>query len=91
MINAFACNFKVDGMVNTDVVEANFLNARIYQRLSVQGVEDDPRDRPIIILRTEFTQEDYRTTLDKFKSRMQLSGPEDLVALSNVSMCANFS
>ncbi|THH16889.1 hypothetical protein EW146_g3821 [Bondarzewia mesenterica] len=86
MINAFACNFKVDGVINTDVVEANFLNTRIYQRLSVLTVNDDLKDRPIIILRTELMQKNYLGTLDMFKSRMGLSGSEDLVALTNVSM-----
>jgi hypothetical protein len=87
MVNAFACNFKVGGVVNKDVVEANFLNARIYQRLSVQTVKDDLKDRPIVILRTELKQADYLGALDKFKSRIGLSGSDNLVVLSNVSMC----
>ena len=90
MVNAFACNFKVGGVINEDVVEANFLNTRIYQRLSVQTVKDDLKDRPIIILRTELKQADYLGTLDKFKSRIGLSGPENLIVLSNVSMCVCF-
>ena len=90
MVNAFACNFKIGDVVNEDVVEANFLNTRIYQRLSVQSVKDDLKDRPIIILRTELKQADYLGTLDKFKSRIGLSGPENLVVLSNVSMCVYF-
>jgi hypothetical protein len=87
MVNAFACNFKVGDAVNKDVIEANFLNTRIYQRLSVQTVKDDLKDRPIIILRTELKQADYLGALDKFKSRIGLSGSENLVVLSNVSMC----
>ena len=90
MINAFACNFKVEKEVNNDVIEANFLNTRIYQRLSVQTVQDDLKDRPIIILRTEFKQTDYLKALDKFKSRIGLLGPENLVVLSNVSMCVGY-
>jgi hypothetical protein len=87
MVNAFACNFKVGGQLNKDVVEANFLNTRIYQRLSVQTVTDDLKDRPIIILRTELKQADYMRALDNFKARIGLVGPENLVVLSNVSMC----
>ena len=90
MINAFACNFKAGKEVNNDVIEANFLNTRIYQRLSVQTVQDDLKDRPIIILRTEFKQTDYLKALDKFKSRIGLLGPENLVVLSNVSMCVGY-
>lgn len=87
MINAFACNFKIDGALNTDVIEANFLNSRLYQRLSVQSTNDDLTDRPIIILRTEFEQEEYKGCLTRFKSRIGVSqGPEMLVVLSNVSM-----
>lgn len=86
MINAFACNFIVDDVVNTDVVQASFLNSRIYERLSVKALTDELNDKPIIILRTEFEQAVYGRALDKFKSRMGLSGPEDLVVLPNVSM-----
>jgi hypothetical protein len=87
MVNAFACNFKIGDAVNQNVVEANFLNTRIYQRLSVQTVKDDLKDRPIIILRTELKQADYMGALDNFKARIGLSGSENLVVLSNVSMC----
>jgi hypothetical protein len=86
MINAFACNFKVGGVLNTDVVEANFLNQRIYQRLSIQTPKDDIKDKPLIIMRTEMSQGSYKACLTKFKSRIGVSGPEDLVVLSNVSM-----
>ena len=87
MVNAFACNFKIGNTVNKNVIEANFLNTRIYRRLSIQTVKDDLEDRPIIILRTELKQGDYLGALDKFKSRIGLLGSENLVVLSNVSMC----
>lgn len=86
MINAFACNFKIGDSINTDVVQANFLNARLYDRLSVRTLKDDLSDIPIIILSTVFSQKAYGKTLDDFKARMSLSGPEDLTVLSNVSM-----
>src|ERR1700691_3895113 len=91
MVNAFACNFKIGDVVNEDVVEANFLNTRIYQRLSVKTVTDDLKDRPIIILRTELKQADYSGALVNFKSRIGLLGPENLVVLSNVSMWVPFA
>lgn len=89
IINAFACNFKIGNVVNTDVVEANFLNTRLYQRLSVSALTDDLSDKPLLILRTDLQQAAYKDALTMFKRRIGLSGPEDLVALSNVSMCVN--
>jgi hypothetical protein len=41
MINNFSCNFKVGGKINTDIDEANYLNKRIYERLSIQKVTDE--------------------------------------------------
>ena len=93
MINAFACNFraKAGGEINDDVVAANFLNQRLYDRLSVRRTRDVINDRPIIIIRTEFKASAYKGTLEAFKKRMKVKGPEDLVALSNVSMCVCIS
>ncbi|KAF5367520.1 hypothetical protein D9758_003623 [Tetrapyrgos nigripes] len=86
MINAFACNFHIGGQLNTDVVEASFLNQRLYKRLSVTSMEDKLNEKPIIIMATEFSQEVYEGALVKFKNRLGLEGDEDLYALSNVSM-----
>ncbi|VDB83367.1 unnamed protein product [Peniophora sp. CBMAI 1063] len=89
MINAFACNFRVkdDGEVNDDIDSANFLNSRLYDRLSVRRERDFVNDRPLIINRTEFKASAYGGALDAFKQRMKVKpGKEDLVALSNVSM-----
>ncbi|KAK7051048.1 hypothetical protein VNI00_005160 [Paramarasmius palmivorus] len=89
IINAFACNFRLrDGSVNTDVVEANFLNRRIYQRLSVSTLKDELSDKPVLILQTEFNQSIYKGALEVFKNRMGLppKSSENLIALSNVSM-----
>ena len=88
-MNAFACNFRLrDGSVNTDVVEANFLNRRIYQRLSVSTLKDELSDKPVLILQTEFNQSIYKGALEVFKNRMGLppKSSENLIALSNVSM-----
>ncbi|KAG7093015.1 hypothetical protein E1B28_009312 [Marasmius oreades] len=86
MINAFACNFHIGDQLNTDVVEASFLNQRLYKRLSMTSMEDVLNDKPIIIMATEFSQEKYEGALVTFKKRLGLVGDEDLYALSNVSM-----
>lgn len=90
MINAFACNFKINGVINSDVVQASFLNARIYQRLAIKTLRDDLNDKPIIILSTEFDEGAYGKVLDGFKARMGLSGAGNLMVLSNVSMWVQF-
>lgn len=86
MINAFACNFRIDSDINRDVVEASFFNRRLYQRLSVNKTEDNLLERPIIIMGTEFTVKRYGSTLERFKKRMGLEGDGDLFVLSNTSM-----
>ncbi|KAE9392567.1 PLP-dependent transferase [Gymnopus androsaceus JB14] len=87
MINPFACNFHIkEGVINTDVVEASYLNRRLYQRLSITSMNDVLNDKPIVIMATEFSQERYGQALTTFKRRMGLVGNEDLYALSNVSM-----
>ncbi|KAJ8092537.1 hypothetical protein PM082_023790 [Marasmius tenuissimus] len=88
MINAFACNFHIDGQPNTDTVEASFLGRRLYKRLSVTSMEDDLNDKPIIIMATEFSHKKYGDALKTFKRRIGLDekDEEDLYALSNVSM-----
>ncbi|KAH9003900.1 pyridoxal phosphate-dependent transferase [Lactarius hatsudake] len=86
VVNAFACNFRVDGVVNEDISEANHLNARIYDRLSFKSMSEKPNDQKVIIMSSILSQEDYGTCLTKFKQRIGLSGQEDLFVLVNVSM-----
>ncbi|KAL0066449.1 hypothetical protein AAF712_006491 [Marasmius tenuissimus] len=88
MINAFACNFHIDGKPNEDSVEASFLNQRLFKRLSMTSLRDEINDRPIIIVGTEFTQDKYGEALKTFKRRLSLNAEdgETLSALSNVSM-----
>src|SRR5690606_10350721 len=59
MINAFACNFRINGKVNEDIVEANYLNTRIFNRLSITKMEDDVQSRPLILTSTSFSQKAY--------------------------------
>jgi len=82
-INAFAVNFRVNGKVNQDVVEANNLNMRIFQRLSITSFNDDMNTRPLILTSTQLAQSTYATCLDKFKQRLGLAGDQDLYTLIN--------
>jgi hypothetical protein len=107
MINAFACNFRVDGEENTDVVsnyessllrdaggltlrkeEANYLNKRIFKRLSVSTVYDAVKERPLFLTESTFAQDVYGDCLRNYKRRLQLgeNAGGDLVSLVNVTM-----
>ncbi|KAE8357466.1 pyridoxal phosphate-dependent transferase [Aspergillus caelatus] len=88
MINAFACNFRVDGEANTDVEEANYLNKRIFKRLSVSSMYDAVEERPLFITESTFAQDVYGDCLRNYKRRLQLgeTAGGDLVSLVNVTM-----
>ena len=93
-VNAYACNFRVDGAVNEDILEANHLNARIYDRLSFKSMSEKLDDQKVIIMSSILSQEEYGTCLTTFKRRLGLSGQEDLFVLVNVTMspfAANFA
>ncbi|KAL0958857.1 hypothetical protein HGRIS_014175 [Hohenbuehelia grisea] len=86
-INAFACNFRYpDGRVNTDIGEANYLNQRIFERLSVTSSGEDPLSVPFYLTSTVFAQKDYDVCATRFKQRLQLEGDQDLFVLRNVVM-----
>jgi hypothetical protein len=86
VVNAFACNFRVDVVINQDVSEANHLNARIYDRLSFKSMTEKLEDRKVIIMSSVLSQREYGACLTKFKERLGLSGSEDLFVLVNVSL-----
>jgi hypothetical protein len=86
VVNSFACNFLVDGVINQDVSEANALNSRIYDRLSLKMMSEKPEGRKAIIMTSKLSQKGYGACLTKFKERLGLRGEEDLVILANVSM-----
>jgi len=71
-------------MINKDVVEANNLNMRIFQRLSITSTKDDINTRPLVLTSTQLAQLSYTTCLDKFKERLCLDGKQDLYTLINV-------
>jgi hypothetical protein len=86
VVNPFACNFRVDGIINQDVSEANALNFRIYDRLSLKKMTEKLESKKVIIMSSVLSQKKYGTCLTKFKERLGLRGQEDLVVLVNVSM-----
>ncbi|RIB26875.1 pyridoxal phosphate-dependent transferase [Gigaspora rosea] len=86
MINTFACNFKVDGKINEDVIEANYLNQRLYEKFSLTTSKDTNQDKPLVLTSTQFNQENYKHCLTNFKNRLGLKGDQDLYVLINVVM-----
>ena len=86
VVNSFACNFRVHGVINQDVSEANALNSRIYDRLSLKKTSEKLQSKKAIIMTSKLSQKGYGACLTKFKERLGLRGQEDLVILANVSM-----
>ncbi|KAL8284400.1 hypothetical protein RB597_001861 [Gaeumannomyces tritici] len=91
MINAFACNFKVNGKVNQDVGEANYLNQWIFSKLSVASKKDVVEERPLFLTSSVFSEKAYGECLETFKERLGLSSSDfraqgDMRFLVNVTM-----
>ncbi|KAK4168147.1 pyridoxal phosphate-dependent transferase [Cladorrhinum sp. PSN259] len=92
MINAFATNFSIDGVVNQDVGEANYLNQWIFSQLSVLSEKDVVEERPLFLTSSEFSEKAYGECLEDFKVRLGLTtadnkpAPGDLRFLVNVTM-----
>lgn len=87
-INAFACNFRINGVPNTDVEEANFLNNSIFKRLSITTPFVKPELIPMFLSSTTFKMEEYGECATHFKERMGLEteSNQDLFVLRNVVM-----
>jgi hypothetical protein len=86
-INVFAVNFRLtNGQVNEDVVEANNLNTRIFEKLSVSSVNDSIYDKPLILTSTQFSEKAYGKCVENLKKRLGLKGKQDLYVLINVVM-----
>lgn len=88
VINAFACNFRIDGKTNEDVEEANYLNNRIFERLSLTTVKELPVDTPLFLSSTVFAYKDYGQCVKNFQRRLGLEteSDQDLFVLRNVCM-----
>jgi hypothetical protein len=87
-INAFGLNWRhIDGTLNDDMEEANYLMERVVERLSVDQPEDDPTTIPIVLTSTEFSDELYGECKKKFSERLGLKPCTlDLFVLRNVVM-----
>lgn len=72
--------------------EANYLNERIFKRLSVTSMNDNVEDTPMFLTQSSFGEKEYGSCLRKFKHRLQLDDKNgrgargDLSFLSNVTM-----
>lgn len=73
-------------------VEANYLNERIFKRLSVTSMADGIKDRPLFLTQSSFGEKDYGSCLRHYKRRLQLDDGSgqgahgDLKFLVNVTM-----
>src|SRR4051794_21882860 len=67
-------------------VEANYLNAQIYQQLSVSDDIKDISKVPLLLTSTSLAQSQYQDCLTNFKNRLGLKGDQDLYVLINVTM-----
>ncbi|KAF7340636.1 Pyridoxal-dependent decarboxylase domain protein [Mycena sanguinolenta] len=87
-INAFAVNFKIGDIPNRDVISANDLNRRIFERLSIVDDKRLMSETPLFLTSTVFSQENYRDCLKSYKRRLGLNpeDPTDLYSLINVVM-----
>ncbi|KAF9526517.1 hypothetical protein CPB83DRAFT_837286 [Crepidotus variabilis] len=87
-INAFACNFCINGKDNTDIEEANYLNNRVFQALSVTSTDEKPADTPMFLSATTSAMADYGECCTNFKRRMglEVDSSQDLFVLRNVVM-----
>ncbi|KAJ7201899.1 PLP-dependent transferase [Mycena pura] len=87
-INAFVCNFRIDGEVNEDVEEANYLNKRVFDRLSLRTPGQNPMAIPLFLSSTIFGQADYQECVRNFQRRIGLEtdSMQDLFVLRNVVM-----
>ncbi|KAJ7784620.1 PLP-dependent transferase [Mycena metata] len=87
-INAFVCNFRINGQPNTDVEECNYLNNAVFKRLSITTPNKDPKEIPMFLSATTFKIADYGVCVQHFKERLQLEteSNQDLFCLRNVVM-----
>ncbi|KIJ42392.1 hypothetical protein M422DRAFT_48239 [Sphaerobolus stellatus SS14] len=86
-INAFSCNFRINGKPNDDVEEANRLNKRLFERFSITKSKVPSGDVPLFLSSTTFAGEEYGQCADNFKRRLGMSTTgSDLFVLRNVVM-----
>lgn len=87
-INVLSTNWRyVDGRLNDEVEEANYLNQRIVQRFSVDSSDDKLTAISLYLSSTIFKIEEYGECAQHFKKRLGLYPDHvDLFVLRNVVM-----
>lgn len=70
----YAFNFKINGQLNTSLKNANLLNKRYYENLSIDE-DDDLNNYPMIVSTTDFTTEAYGAYfIEHYKQRLGVTG-----------------
>lgn len=73
----YAFNFKINGQLNTSLKNANLLNKRYYENLSIDE-GDDINNYPMIVSTTDFTKEAYGSYfIEHYKKRLGVTGEPD--------------
>ncbi|KZV86954.1 PLP-dependent transferase [Exidia glandulosa HHB12029] len=87
-INAFGCNFRVGGITNSDVEEANILGSCIYKALSIADEPRDVKEVPMFLSSSTFKMDEYGECAEGLKKRMGLetASGHDVFVLRNVAM-----
>ncbi|EEB96233.1 hypothetical protein MPER_04664, partial [Moniliophthora perniciosa FA553] len=82
------CRQFQDRREDEDVISANNLNQRIFERLSIVSPEGTIHDKPLFLTSTQFSYQDYGDCLKTYKRRLGLATDtkQDLYSLINVVM-----
>ncbi|MFN6514409.1 MAG: pyridoxal phosphate-dependent decarboxylase family protein [Nostoc sp. CreGUA01] len=73
----YAFNFKINGKLNTSLKNANLLNKRYYENLSIDE-GDDINNYPMIVSTTDFNAEAYGSYfIEHYKQRLGVTGEPD--------------
>ncbi|KAI0031006.1 pyridoxal phosphate-dependent transferase [Vararia minispora EC-137] len=87
-INAFCLNFKLNGKLNDDVEEANYLNKAVYYQLALVDTIVEVKQMEMFISATTFEMHSYGACCTSYKKRIGLEtdSKQDLFVLRNVCM-----
>jgi hypothetical protein len=88
MINAWAVNFKVNGVANTNVLEANYLNHKLYLACTVDSPDVNVNSVDVYVMGSALPPARYGKCVRKYKERIGLLVEDDysLNCLVNTSM-----
>jgi hypothetical protein len=81
-ILTYAFNFKVNGVLNTDLNKLNLFNKRLYEHLSIERGKDI-YDRTLLVSTTDFTEQSYgKEFIKSFKARLGVGeSPETTITV----------